>query len=188
VSSFKERRTAPEHGKLHPEFRDPRTGLCTIAALQEFIQYEIDGGVQTEAHERFVSPVCVAAVGIDHLSKIKDLKVRSKMIDFVEDAIQKVTRRSDRLARSGNDFAVLLRRTLAARARDFYGPNLTRLVSEAAAEAGAPTTVSVGIASLTEHLVRGAEDMLKKAFIALEEARKQGPGSVVVYDFRKMPY
>jgi GGDEF domain-containing protein len=102
----------------------------------------------------------------------------------VTEAIGRITRRSDRMAREGDDLVALLRRTLAKRAREFYAVNTARLVAEATAEAGCPATVSFGIASLTEHLVRSPEDMMEKAFQALAAARRAGPGSVVVYDLR----
>jgi GGDEF domain-containing protein len=196
---MRERRTDPGRAKLPPEFdqsgpaaegplREPGTGFYSMPALYEFIRYEIDGGLQTETNERFVTPVCLAALGIDALPSLPDDATRSRLVETVADALRKMTRRSDRLTRSGSDFVVLLRRTLASRARDFYGPHVGAWVAAAAGKAGLPTTVSVGIASLTEHLVKGPEDMLTKAFAALAQARKQGPGHVVVYDFRVMPY
>jgi GGDEF domain-containing protein len=200
VGLFRDRRVDPGKRKLDPGFRDsgphpdptllrdPETGLYSLPLLHEFLQYEIDGGTQTEAHERFVSPVCLAAIGIDTLPSLPDDDARARLVGVVRDALRGMTRRSDRLAASGNDVMALLRRTLAARARDFYAPHVRECVQSAAGGAGMPTSVSIGIASLTEHLVRGPDDMLKKAMVALEAARQQGPGSIVVYDFRTMAY
>ena len=196
---MRDRRTDPERGKLAPGFEksgepasgplcDPRTGFYTMPALYEFLRYEIDGGQQTETNERFVMPICIAAIGIDGLPALPDDEKRGRMVEAVGEALRQMTRQSDRLARSGNDFVALLRRTLAARARDHYGPHVRDWVAAAAGKAGIPVSLSVGVSSLTEHLVKGPEDMVTKAFTALAAARKQGPGRVVVYDFRIMPY
>jgi len=78
-----------------------------------------------------------------------------------------------------------LRRTLSKKARDFYVPNARKVIAEAC---GKSTSFCAGISSLTEHMVKGADDMITKGLSALAVARKQGPGSTVVYDFRTMPY
>ncbi|MBI4421292.1 MAG: GGDEF domain-containing protein [Gemmatimonadetes bacterium] len=199
--AFKERRSQPKAERLPKDYKgaaepaappalvlDPKTGLYTMLALQEFILYEIDGGAQTEQHERFVTPLCVAAIAIDALPSLPDDRARGRMVDVVGEALRKVTRRADRLARSGNDFVALLRRTLAARAREYYAPHVRGVVTESCTKEKVSTTLSFGIASLTEHLVRDPGDMIKKAFTALEAAKKAGPGSLAVYDFRTMPY
>lgn len=165
--------------------RDPATGLYTMTALQEFIRYEIDGGSQTERNERFVTPVCAVAISLDALAGAGEAE-RARLLDVVIEAMSRITRRADRMARENDVFIALLRRTLAKRAREHYAPNMARLVGEAAREAGCPTTLSFGIASLTEHLVRNPEDMLKKAFAALAAARREGPGSIVIYDLRSV--
>ena len=180
---------APEQLSPPPALlRDPKTGFYTMLTIGEFILYEIDGGAQTEQHERFVTPLCVAAISLDALPSLTNDEARGRLVEVVGEAMRKVTRRADRLARSGNDFVVLLRRTMAARARDYYAPHVRSVVAEACKEVKTPTTLSLGIASLTEHLVREPADLIKKAFAALEAAKKLGPGSVVVYDFRTMPY
>ncbi len=197
---MKERRDTPPPEVLAPEFavdgstppgnpnvlRDPRTGFYTMAALHEFIRYEIDGGAQTERNERFVSPLCAVAISIDALASLPDDLARGRLIELTGDSIRRITRRSDRLARHGNDFVALLRRTLAKRARENYAPHVTGQVVEITREAGCFTTLSFGIASLTEHLVRDPDDMVRKAFAALDHARKAGPGSVRMYDLREM--
>jgi diguanylate cyclase (GGDEF)-like protein len=195
---MKERRSTPPPEPLAPEFRqaaggreanqlkDPWTGLYTMATLLEFIRYEIDGGAQTERNERFVTPVCAVAIGVDALSSIKDESARARLTETVGRTIGKITRRSDRLARKGDDFVALLRRTLSKKAREHYAPHLAGSVMEVTREIGLATTLCLGIVSLTEHLVKDPGDMVTKAFTALEAARKNGPGSVVVYDLREM--
>jgi GGDEF domain-containing protein len=199
----KDRRKTPPPEPLPPEFeksgkegaagipgahllRDPRTGIYTMVALLEFIRYEIDGGTQTERNEQFVSPLCIAAISLDALPALKDEAARTRVVEASGEAIKRITRRSDRLARHGSDFVVLLRRTLAKRAREFYAPNVAGAVAEYTREASCFTTLTIGISSLTEHLIRDPNDMVKKAFVALDFAKKQGPGSMRIFDLREM--
>jgi len=168
--------------------KDPRTGVYNMLALHELLQYEIDGGAQTEANELFVTPLCLAAIAIDGLESLDSEIERGKLVEVTGQAIARGSRKADRLARQGNEFVVMLRRTLAKRTKEFWAPHLTAAVAQATREAGFPTTLSFGIASLTEHLVRGPGDMVKKALTALAVAKQRGPGSVVVYDLREMPY
>lgn len=202
MAKFKERRSSPKLAKVAditpspsppatkpaagkaPALRD-QAGLHTMDAVREFIQYDLDGGAQTEWNERFVMPLCMAVISIDGLAKLPNEGARNRLVATVGETLSKLTRRADRLARSGNDYVVLLRRTLSKKAHDFYAPNARQAIAEAC---GAGVTVSVGISSVTEHMVKGGDDMMKKAFSALAVARKQGPGSTVVYDFRTMPY
>jgi GGDEF domain-containing protein len=165
--------------------RDPRSGLYTLAAIREFIRYEIDGGAQTEVNERFVTPVCAVAMAVDALGSMPEGR-RDVLLDVTAQAIKRITRRADRVAKEEDGFVVLLRRTLSKSAREHYAPNVTGTVVEATREAGCFTTLSFGISSLTEHLVRDPEDMIKKAYVALGFAKRRGPGSVIVYDLREM--
>jgi GGDEF domain-containing protein len=168
------------------QLRDPRTGLYTMAAIYEFIRYEIDGGSQTELNERFVTPVCAVAIGLDLLPSLPNDAERAKLVEVTGEALRRITRKADRLARHDNDFVALLRRTLSGRAREFYAPHVSAAIGEATREAGSPTTLSFGISSLTEHLVRDPHDMVRKALAALEVARQSGPAGVKVYDLREM--
>ncbi len=166
--------------------REPRKGFYTMVALHEFIQYEIDGGSQTERNERFVTPLCAVAMSLDTLASLPDDGARGRLVELGGEAIKRLTRKSDRLALHGNTFVALLRRTLAKRAREFYASHVIGAIVEITKEAGCFTTASFGISSLTEHLVRSPEDMIQKAFVALDLAKRAGPGSVRVYDLREM--
>lgn len=194
LAKFKERRASPKTGKASDAPPPKRTaplvlmdaaGFHTMDAIREFIQYDLDGGAQTEWNERFVTPLCIAAISVDGLAQLADESVRNRLQALVGDTLKKLTRRADRLAKSGDEFVVLLRRTLSKKAHDFYAPNARKAIAEACGEG---TSICIGISSLTEHLVKGADDMLKKAMSALAAARKLGPGSTMVYDFRTMPY
>jgi GGDEF domain-containing protein len=197
---FKDRRSSPRAGKvpLEPPPPAPRqagpagpgsvrdaAGFHTMEAVREFIQYDLDGGAQTEWNERFVTPLCMAVVGIDGLARLPSDAARDQLVATVGETLRKLTRRADRLARSGDNFVVLLRRTLSKKAHDFYVPNARKALVDAC---GDSVNVSVGIASVTEHMIKSAEDMIMKAFTAFEVAKKQGGGATVIYDFRTMPY
>jgi hypothetical protein len=157
---------------------DAETGFYTRPALAEFIQYEIDGSAQTMRNELYVTPLCLVAVALEGTP--------GAQLQAVSEAVRKLTRVADRVARDGDHLLLLLRRTLAANVREHYAPRLVETVNDALRETGAAAKLSVGISSLVEHLVRDPDDMIKKAMRALEEARKD-PGSFVIYDFRVMP-
>jgi hypothetical protein len=165
--------------------RDPDTGFYTRPALAEFIQYEIDGSAQTMRNELYVTPLCLAAVAFEGASGTK-AKGQRRGLEVLGDAVRKLTRVADRVARDGDVFLLLLRRTLAKNVQEHYAPRLVEMVNDALTDMGATATLSVGISSLVEHLVRSPDDMVTKALRALEEARKE-PGSCVIYDFRVMP-
>lgn len=171
----------PGESKGTVRLRDPETGFYTRPALAEFIQYEIDGSAQTMMNELYVTPLCLAAVAFEGTGGSAEERFMT-----VGEAVRKLTRTSDRVARDGDVFLLLLRRTLAKNVQEHYAVRLVETVNDALKEMGGVATLSVGIASLVEHLVRDPEDMVRKAMRALDEARKE-PGSCVIYDFRVMP-
>ncbi|MSR06116.1 MAG: diguanylate cyclase [Gemmatimonadetes bacterium] len=202
MAKFKERRSSPKVGRVSGAVGKPTVagkaaaktmlrdaaGFHTMEVVREFIQYDLDGGAQTEWNERFVMPLCMAVMSVDNLKKLPNEGVRNRALAIIGETLGKLTRRADRMARSGNDYVVLLRRTLAKRVSDSYGPHMRKAVVDACAEAGMEVVLSIGIASVTEHMIKNGDDMIKKAFAALDHARKQGPGSLAIYDFRIMPY
>jgi len=179
------RRSSP--GAQAPLLFDRATGYFTLPVLAEFIQYEIDGYAQMLANEHFITPMCLAAIGIDALNDIEDEEEHAQLLQVVGDDIHRITRAADRLARHETEFFALLRRTLSRNVREFYAPRIAELVAESSHKIDLPTTVCIGVASISEHLVRDPNDMIAKARRALEAARESGPGSVEVYDHRAMP-
>lgn len=161
-------------------------GFYSVEAIAEFIQYEIDGSAQTTRNELFVTPLCLVAIEVDALPGCRDEAQRRALREAVEEALRRTTRVADRVARSGDHYVSLLRRTIARNVHVHYSERLSANVNDATGKLDVRTTLSVGIASLVEHVVRNPDDMVRKAFRALEEARKQ-PGSSVIYDFRVMP-
>lgn len=174
------KRTADEPEPL----LDPETGFFTMSTLAEFIQYEIDGSAQTLRNELHVTPLCLAAVDVA-LANGADEATRERLRPTVHDAIRQMCRTADRVARSGDTTILLLRRTMANNLRDHFAPRLAEHLSHACADFGA-VTVSVGIASLVEHVARSPGHLVRMALTALEESQRT-PGRCVVYDFRTTP-
>lgn len=179
-----DRRSLAEVGQVR--LYDAATGFYTMPALAEFIQYEIDGSAQTLRNELYVTPLCLVAIEVDGASKRLEEEERRRQTEAVTEALRRTTRGADRVARAGGCYVVLLRRTMAKNVRDFYAPRLAGNADEAAGAAGVKVTLSFGISSLTEHIVRDPDDLVRKAMRALEEARKR-PGTVAIFDFRAMP-
>lgn len=179
-----DRRSLAEVGQVR--LYDAATGFYTMPALAEFIQYEIDGSAQTLHNELYVTPLCLAAIEVDALRARRDEEERRRLLEAVTEAIRRMTRVADRVAKADDRYVALLRRTMANNVRDHYAPRLAANVDEAARAAAVSTTLSVGISSLVEHVIRDPDDMVRKAFRALEEARKR-PGTVAIFDFRAMP-
>jgi len=165
------------------------SGLYSTHALAEFLQYELDGSFQTDINEYWVRPFCLVSVCLDGVAALKDDdpgKARSVLL-AASTVFGKITRRSDRAARFGVDLGALLRRTNPKSIREFYVPRVTEALAEAARAAGMPTTLSFGIAGHPEAAVKGVDDIFLKSVYAVEEAKKLGPGTTVVYDPRTMP-
>ena len=161
---------------------DPETGFFTMPTLYEFIQYEIDGSAQTLRNELHVTPLCLAALDVGGAPDVAE--VRQKFLATVYDAVRKITRTADRVARDDDQIILLMRRAMANSLRDHWAPRLTENLTEACAEFGG-ITVSVGISSLVEHVARSSGHLVRMAQRALEEARQKS-GGCVVYDFRVM--
>lgn len=178
----RDRRSAPAG---HVRLFDIDTGFYTMPALHEFIRYEMDGSAQTLRNELYITPLCLAAIEVAPPHGVKDDLQRSRFLVAVSDAINLTLRVADRVAREGDVFVALLRRTMAATVRNKLMPRLTSRIDEACADWG-KVIVTAGTSSLVEHAARNPDHMIRMALRALEEARRD-PGSTVVYDFRSMP-
>ena len=180
--------SAPRIGASPFKLKDG-SGLYSTDALAEFLQYEFDGSFQTDINEYWVRPFCLVSVCLDGITALKEKdpgKARSVLL-AVSAAFTKVTRKSDRAARFVADLGALLRRTDPKSVRQFYVPRVKEPLAAAARDAGLPTTLSFGIAGHPDAAVRGVEDIFLKTVFAVEEAKKRGPGSVVIYDPKTMP-
>ncbi len=165
------------------------SGLYGMDALAEFLQYEIDGSFQTDVNEYMVQPFCLASIQLDSMACLKkgDREKAHAALLAVGTCFGRITRRSDRAAKYGAVLGTLLRRTDPRSVIEFYVPRIKERLSDAAREAGMPTTLSFGIAGHPDAAVRSVEDLISKCLYALEEAKKLGPGCVVAYDLKTMP-
>ncbi len=167
------------------------SGLYTVAGVMLFVRFLIDVSRQTVQNEFQVFPATLVSIGVDEIERraaegpLGDED--SRILGVIGRRLSKITRQADKAGRYGRHFTVLLTRTMAFQVRDFYAPRTTEYLQEVAASEGLETTFSFGVASLTEHAILDTDDMFRKSVRALEEAKEQGPGSVVIYDFRTMP-
>ena len=165
--------------------------LYTLGGVMLFVRFLIDVARQTVKNELQVFPATLVSIAVDEIERraaegqLGDED--SRTLGVIGQKLSEITREADKAGRHGRQFVVLLTRTMAIQVRDFYAPRTTEYLQEAAASEGLDTTFSFGVASLTEHAIRNTEDMFRKSVRALEEAKKQGPGSVVMYDFQTMP-
>ncbi len=165
--------------------------LYTLAGVMLFVRFLIDVSRQTVQNEFQVFPATLVSIAVDEIERrategsLGDEE--SRLLGVIGRRLSIVTRQADKAGRYGRHFVVLLTRTMALQVRDFYAPRTTDYLQEVAASEGLETTFSFGVASLTEHAIRDTDDMFRKSVRALEEARKKGPGSLVLYDFRTMP-
>ena len=165
--------------------------LYTLAGVMLFVRFLIDVSRQTVQNEYQTFPATLVSIAVDEIERraaegpLGDEEAR--ILGLIGQKLSIVTRQADKAGRYGRHFVVLLTRTMAFQVRDFYAPRTTEYLQEVAASEGLETTFSFGVASLTEHAIRDTDDMFRKSVRALEEAKKQGPGSLVLYDFRTMP-
>ena len=156
-----------------------------------FVRFLIDVTRQTFHNEFQVFPATLVSIAVDEIERraaegpLGDED--SRILGLIGRKLSRVTRQADKAGRYGRQFVVLLTRTMAIQVRDFYASRTTESLQEVAVSEGFETTFSFGVASLTEHAIQNTEDMFRKSVRALEEAKKQGPGSLVIYDFRTMP-
>ena len=167
------------------------SGLYTIAGVMLFVRFLIDVTRQTFHNEFQVFPATLVSIAVDEIERRAAEgplgEEDSRILAAIGGKLGKITRQADKAGRYGRHFMVLLTRTMALQVRDFYAPRTTEYLQEVAASEGLETTFSFGVASLTEHAIRDTDDMFRKSVKALEEAKKEGPGSLVIYDFRTMP-
>ena len=167
------------------------TGLYTLAGVMLFVRFLIDVSRQTVANEFHVFPAALVSISVDEIenraAKGPLSDEDSKVLHSIGVELSRITRQADKAGRHGRRFAVLLTRTMAYQVREFYASRTSESLQDAAKEEGMTTTFSFGVASLTEHAIHDTDDMFRKSAKALEVARQQGPGSLVLYDFRTMP-
>ncbi len=177
---------------------DDDTGLYTLPAIMQFVRFLVDVSWQTSVNEFQIFPACLVTMTVDRVEKAVAAGAPDdetlRLFDVVGRELSARTRRADRAGRFERTFALLLTRTMAQRARDFYVERTSTHLSEVAKKAGSRTAFCFGIASLTEHVITDPDDMLLKSLRALRAAQgreqlavRRGPATAAIYDFRSMP-
>ncbi len=192
LSSYEGHGRGNSYKHFAPLFHDDdETGLYTPAGVMLFVRFLIDLSRQTVANEFMVFPAVLVSISVDEIER----RVAAGPLDeestvvlrAIGAELNRTTRQADKAGRNGTGFTVLLTRTMAYQVREYYEPRTAQYLGAVAEANGLATTFSFGVSSLTEHFIRDTDDMFRKSLRALDEAKKQGPGSVVIYDFRTMP-
>ncbi len=174
------------------------TALYTLPGVMQFVKFLVDVSRQTSVNEYQVFPACLIAMTVDRVEKAvangtADDKTY-ELLHVVGKELSAKTRQADKAGRFDRTFVILLTRTVARPVRDHYLPRMADHLKTAAKAAGHATAFSFGVASLTEHLIRDPDDLLRKALRALQAAQRReqdavrrGAATAAAYDFRTMP-
>ena len=136
---------------------------------------------------RYGRPFSVLIADIDHFKAVNDRfghNAGDKVLVRFADIFRDINRDTDVLGRlGGEEFAVLMPETNSREAARL-AERLRRAVAEADVDATYPRiTVSIGIAQAEASMI-DLPDLMKRADIALYEAKRQGRDHVLVSDAR----
>jgi diguanylate cyclase (GGDEF)-like protein len=123
-------------------------------------------------------------VDIDNLKMINDMRGHSTggaVVSRTSDAIQRSVRPDDECARLGDDFLIYAPDCDAQAAKDIAAAILARLTGQGMPLAGAPFSVSVGIA-VHEGGAADYASLHREADTALHQARAEGRNRIVIFD------
>lgn len=123
-------------------------------------------------------------VDIDNLKMINDMRGHSTggaVVSRTSDAIQRSVRPDDECARLGDDFLIYAPDCDAQAAKDIAAAILARLTGQGMPLAGAPFSVSVGIA-VHEGAAADYASLHREADTALHQARAEGRTASVIFD------
>lgn len=175
------------------------SGLFTVPAIMLFVRFLIDVSQQTSVNEFQVFPACLVTLTVDEVERRAAQGPLGSdaitLLGAVAETLVRTTRRADKAGRlDERTFVLLLTRTTARSVRDHYVVRISDYLRAASAEAGVTTGFSFGIASLTEHVIRDPDDLLRKSLRALQAAERReetaverGPAVAAMYDVRTMP-
>jgi diguanylate cyclase (GGDEF)-like protein/putative nucleotidyltransferase with HDIG domain len=158
---------------------DPLTGVGSRRLHEDKLQEESDRA------KRYKRPYAVAIIDLDHFKMINDVlghAVGDEAIRKLADSVRREKRGPDILSRYGGDeFVLLLPETKAADATIL----LERVRSKAqqiCLEQGMALSVSCGIAESLPETEEAPGDVMRRADLALYEAKNAGRNCVKVWD------
>ncbi len=162
---------------------DDLTGLFNMRSLYQKLEFEI------ERSRRFSRPVTVVMMDMDHFKSVNDGHDHlfgSFIISEVGKIIRSCTRTIDIPARYGGDeFLIVLSETPLSGV-EFFCERLRKRVEETVFAQGKDTirlTLSIGFATLEHDEVVQPKELVRRADMALYEAKRQGRNRVVGYKF-----
>lgn len=162
---------------------DDLTGLFNMRSLYQKLEFEI------ERSRRFSRPVTVVMIDMDHFKSVNDGHDHlfgSYILSEVGKIIRSCTRSIDIPARYGGDeFLIVLSETPLSGV-EFFCERLRKRVEETVFAQGKDTirlTLSIGFATLEHDEVVQPKELVRRADMALYEAKRQGRNRVVTYTF-----
>ncbi len=162
---------------------DDLTGLFNMRSLYQKLEFEI------ERSRRFSRPVTVVMMDMDRFKSVNDGHDHlfgSYIISEVGKIIRSCTRSIDIPARYGGDeFLIVLSETPLSGV-EFFCERLRKRVEETVFAQGKDTirlTLSLGFATLDHNELVQPKELVRRADMALYEAKRQGRNRVVGYNY-----
>lgn len=155
--------------------RDSLTGMLNRLGAMQVIKKSL---------EQHMGSSAVLVVDIDNLKMINDLRGHSTgdaVVARTSDAIRESIRPGDLCARLGDEFLIYAPDCDAGGATEIADAILARLSGHGMPLAGAPFSVSIGIATHPDGAAEYAR-MHREADTALHQARAEGRNRIVVFE------
>ncbi len=175
-----EDRKAFEQQLRHRAFHDALTGLANRALFYDRIERALSRGARADAQ------VAILFVDLDDFKAANDAHGHTEGDRLLQEAARRLTtclRSADTAARLGGDeFGVLLEGVTDAAAVTGTAARMLEALAQPIELADGPLTVSasVGMAISTDR-DRGVEELLRKADLAMYEAKRTGTRNAVLY-------
>jgi diguanylate cyclase (GGDEF)-like protein len=168
------------HELYDSSIRDSLTGMLNRRGAMHVIKKSVESHVGTSA---------MMLVDIDNLKMINDMRGHSTgdaVVARTSDAISSSLRAGDECARLGDEFLVFAPDADAEGAKQIASQILARLSAQGMPLAGAPFSVSIGIATY-EGAGGDFARMHREADTALHQARAEGRNRIVVFGPPALP-
>jgi diguanylate cyclase (GGDEF)-like protein/PAS domain S-box-containing protein len=173
-------RKAFEEQLRHRAFHDALTGLANRALFYDRIEHAVSRGARADAQ------VAVLFVDLDDFKAANDARGHAEGDRLLQEVARRLTaclRSADTAARLGGDeFGVLLEGITDAATVTATAARMLEALAQPIELAAGPVAVSasIGIAISTHH-DRGVEEFLRKADLAMYEAKRNGKRRAELY-------